>query len=205
MANVAWEIIYAVETSAGPAFAWKYWSTVSNWDDPPAAFELLGPFQAGSRGITRIPGQPPIEWFLREVRPPHMATIAIPLVQAVLSFEWRFDGLPDGRTRISQRITLEGENAEAYRSQVASTFAVTVWPKLPERWLKHTRIRRTYIRSAAATPRKNPQSVPPQQQQKYYGDWNSPRSTASPMTPRVRVAKLFSMLKPALFLLLAIT
>jgi hypothetical protein len=29
----------------------------------------------------------------------------------------------DGRTRISQRITLEGENAEADRSQVASVFA----------------------------------------------------------------------------------
>jgi hypothetical protein len=47
----------------------------------------------------------------------------MPLAQAVLSFEWRFDALPDGRTRISQRITLEGENAEAYRSQVASAFA----------------------------------------------------------------------------------
>jgi hypothetical protein len=126
MANVVWEISHAVETSASPAFAWKYWSNVSNWDDPPAAFELQGPFQAGSRGITRIPGQPPIEWFLREVRPPSTATIAIPLVQAVLSFEWRFDSLPAGRTRISQRITLEGENAEAFRSQVASTFAVNL-------------------------------------------------------------------------------
>ena len=126
MAKVAWEITHAVETSADPLFAWKYWTTVSNWDDPPAAFELQGPFQAGSHGITRIPGQPPIEWFLREVRPPSTATIAIPLVQAVLSFEWRFDGLPDGRTRISQRITLEGENAEAYRSQVAATFTANL-------------------------------------------------------------------------------
>lgn len=126
MANVAWEIRHAVETSASPAFAWKYWSNVSNWDDPPAAFELHGPFEAGSRGITRIPGQPQIEWFLREVRPPESATIAIPLVRAVISFEWRFDSLPDRRTLISQRITLEGENAEAYRSQVASTFAANL-------------------------------------------------------------------------------
>ena len=126
MANVAWEISHAVESSASLVFAWKYWSTVSNWDDPPARFQLQGPFEAGSRGITRIPEQSPIEWFLREVRPPSTATIDIPLVQAVLSFEWRFDSLPDGRTRISQRITLQGENAEAYRSQVASTFAANL-------------------------------------------------------------------------------
>ena len=68
----------------------------------------------------------PIEWFLREVRAPSTATIAIPLVQGVLSFEWRFDSLPDGRALISQRITLEGEDAEAYRSQVALTFAANL-------------------------------------------------------------------------------
>jgi hypothetical protein len=123
LANIAWEITHSVETTASPAFAWKYWTTVPNWSDPPAEFELQGPFEVGSRGFTRFPDRPPIEWFLREVCPPSAATIAMPLAQAVLCFEWRFDALPDGRTRISQRITLQGENAEAYRSQVASAFA----------------------------------------------------------------------------------
>jgi hypothetical protein len=126
MENIAWEITHAVETSASPAFAWKYWTTVSNWADPPAEFALQGPFEAGSPGITRLPGQPSIEWFLREVHPPSTATIAMPLVRAVLCFQWRFDDLRDGRTRISQRVTLEGENAEAYRLQVASTFAANL-------------------------------------------------------------------------------
>jgi hypothetical protein len=123
LANIAWEITHSVETTASPAFAWKYWTTVPNWSDPPAEFELQGAFEAGSRGLTRFPDQPPIEWFLREVCPPTAATIAMPLAQAVLCFAWRFDALREGRTRISQRITLEGENAEAYRSQVASAFA----------------------------------------------------------------------------------
>jgi hypothetical protein len=35
---------------ASPAFAWKYWTTASNWTDPPAEFELQGPFETGSRG-----------------------------------------------------------------------------------------------------------------------------------------------------------
>ena len=37
--------------------AWGYMADVRNWDDPPAEFELDGPFEAGSRGITRMPGQ----------------------------------------------------------------------------------------------------------------------------------------------------
>jgi hypothetical protein len=31
-----------------------------------------------------------------------------------MSFEWRFEGIADGRTRITQRIELTGENAGAY-------------------------------------------------------------------------------------------
>jgi hypothetical protein len=50
----------------------------------------------------------------------------MPLAQAVLSFEWRFDDLRDGRTRISQRITPEGENSQVYRSQLASAFATNL-------------------------------------------------------------------------------
>jgi hypothetical protein len=53
MVAVAWEITHSVETNASPAFAWNYWTEVTNWDDPPAKFELDGPFACGSRGTTR--------------------------------------------------------------------------------------------------------------------------------------------------------
>ncbi len=108
-----------METSAGRNFAWKYWTTVSNWVDPPAEFELQGPFQTGARGVTRYPGQAPIEWCLREVTQPMTATIAVPLTSAQLLFERRFDELPDSRTPISQRLILEGEAANIYMSQVS--------------------------------------------------------------------------------------
>jgi hypothetical protein len=126
MANSAWEITHSVETSASPAFAWKYWTTASNWADPPAEFELQGPCETGSRGVTRFSDQPPIEWLLQKVCPPSAATIAMPLAQAVLYFEWQFDDLRDGRTRISQRITLEGENSQVCRSQLASALAANL-------------------------------------------------------------------------------
>jgi hypothetical protein len=50
----------------------------------------------------------------------------MPLAQAVLYFEWQFDDLRDGRTRISQRITLEGENSQVCRSQLASALAANL-------------------------------------------------------------------------------
>jgi hypothetical protein len=60
MNTIAWEIPHAVETNASPAFAWNYWTDVANWVDPPAKFELEGPFADGSRGTTRLSGQEPL-------------------------------------------------------------------------------------------------------------------------------------------------
>src|SRR5712692_8747914 len=114
MSDIAWEIEYSVETSASPAFAWTYMTNVANWDDPPAEFKLDGPFAAGSRGVTQIPGQEPRRWELREVKPPESYTLEFALPGASMSFEWQFHGLPDGRTRLRQHIILKGENAAAY-------------------------------------------------------------------------------------------
>jgi hypothetical protein len=106
METIASEMTHAVETSASPAFAWNYWTNVANWDDPPAIFQLEGPFVPGTRGSTRLPGQEPLHWFIREVTPPNAATIEMSFDGAALSFEWRFVGLSDGRTRLTQRIVL---------------------------------------------------------------------------------------------------
>jgi Polyketide cyclase / dehydrase and lipid transport len=126
MSNIAWEITCSVETDASPAFAWSYWTNIANWADPPAEFELDGPFASGARGTTRSPGREPLHWLIREVSPPNAATITIELDGAALSFQWRFDGLPGGRTRITQRVALQGENAGAYISQVESSFSSTL-------------------------------------------------------------------------------
>jgi hypothetical protein len=123
MATVAWEITHSVETNATPAFVWHYWTNIANWDDPPAKFELEGPFAAGSRGVTRLPGQEALHWLIREVTPPNAATIEICLDGAALAFEWRFVALADGRTRLTQRIVLKGEKADLYLSQVKTAFA----------------------------------------------------------------------------------
>lgn len=126
MTSPIWEIAHSVETTASPAFAWNFWTDVGNWDDPPAKFELDGPFASGSRGTTRLPGQEPLRWFIAEVTPTSAATIEMSLDGASLSFQWRFEGLPDGRTRLTQRIALQGEKAELYLSQVKAAFTANL-------------------------------------------------------------------------------
>jgi hypothetical protein len=128
MSNIAWQIEHSVETAASPAFAWTYMSNVANWDDPPAEFKLVGPFAAGSRGTTQMPGQEPFHWTLREVHPPISYSIEGQLDRATLLIEWQFSGLPDGRTRLTQHIVLTGDNAAAYLPAVSDAFTPSLAP-----------------------------------------------------------------------------
>jgi len=122
MDNTAWELTESVEMDATLEFAWSYWTNVANWNEPPATFEIDGPFAAGSHGITRMPGQKPRHWLIRAVSPPNKATIEFALNGAVLSFEWRFESITIDRTRLTQRVVLQGENAAEFQPQLESTF-----------------------------------------------------------------------------------
>ena len=128
MSDTPWQTEHSVETSASPEFAWAYMSNVANWDDPPAQFTLDGPFANGSRGTTKMPGEPLRHWLLRDVVPMKSYTIEFPLDGAMLYFEWRFAAPGDGRTRLTQRVVLEGANAAAYLPGVRETFGVSLKP-----------------------------------------------------------------------------
>jgi Polyketide cyclase / dehydrase and lipid transport len=122
----AYQLEHSVEADVSPSFAWNWRTDVKNWDDPPARFQLDGPFARGSSGSTVLPGQAPLHWRIREVQPGRSFVIEMPLDQAVLSFEWRFDAVADRRTRITQRIVLSGENASAFAEQVQVNFSATL-------------------------------------------------------------------------------
>jgi hypothetical protein len=122
MSDIAWETVHSVDSHVSLPFAWAYMTNVANWDDPPATFELEGPFTAGSRGITRMPGQEPRHWHVAQVNRLESYLLEMPLDGAVIAFEWRFDGLPGG-TKVTQHIALKGENAALYAPQVAAAFS----------------------------------------------------------------------------------
>lgn len=119
-----WEFEHSVETRASRPFVWQFWTNVANWalDSSIEWVHLDGPFAAGTRGATKSPGLDPMHWLLKEVRPETDVIIEMDLPGAVLSFHWRFEDVTEGGTRITQRLTLAGSNADSYVEQIAPEF-----------------------------------------------------------------------------------
>ena len=116
------QLTQSVEADVSPAFAWQFRTDPANWNDPPATFTLEGPFETGARGTTVLPGQPPLHWQIMRVAPGKSFAIEMQLDRAMLTFDWRFDELAPRRTRVTQSITLSGENAATYAAQVEAGF-----------------------------------------------------------------------------------
>jgi hypothetical protein len=108
-----WEFQYSIECNVTLEFAWKYWTNIENWNDPPAKFHLNGPFEAGRQLMTILPDQT-LHSLIREVEPERAATIEMLLPDAILSFNWTFEKLAAKRTRLTQRIVLSGPNAASF-------------------------------------------------------------------------------------------
>jgi len=109
-AEPAWEFQHSVDCNTPQQFAWRYWTDISNWNDPPARFELDGPFEVDSRLTTTLPGQT-YHSIISHVDPDRAATIEMQLTEGVLSFRWEFEDRTESRTRITQRLILSTTNA----------------------------------------------------------------------------------------------
>ena len=106
----AWTFEYSIDCNTSRQFAYRYWTDIANWNDPPARFELDGPFEVGSQLTTTLPGQT-YHSIIRRVDPDRSATIEMQLTEGVLSFRWEFEDLTESRTRITQRLTLSTASA----------------------------------------------------------------------------------------------
>mgnify|MGYP001826046798 CR=1 FL=1 len=126
--EVEWLLEHAEVTGASPAFVWTYWTDVAHWDDPPASFALEGPFASGARGTTTLPGREPLPWVLRDVREGESYRIESELAEARLVCEWSFESLPEGGTKLRQRIGVSGPGAARQAEAVRQGFG----PTLPE-------------------------------------------------------------------------
>jgi hypothetical protein len=105
----AWTFEHSVECAASCQFAWSYWTNIENWNDPPAKFELDGPFAVGSRLTTRLPDQT-LHSVIRYIEPGYAATIEMQLSDGVVSFNWTFEDLSETTSRITQRLVLSTAN-----------------------------------------------------------------------------------------------
>ena len=105
---------YHVECPVPREFAWRFWSTVSNWtlDSDVESVELNGPFISGSHGVTLSRSSGRIEWKLSNVQPGRSAIVEISIPGANAHFEMLFEDSGKA-TRITQQVRIEGENAQA--------------------------------------------------------------------------------------------
>jgi hypothetical protein len=126
MQNIAWQLEESVEAEVSPSFAWNWRTDIQTWDDPPAQFQLEGPFVSGSWGTTLLPGRDPLRWQIRDVRPGRAFVIDMPLDRALLSFQWSFAAVSNRRTRMTQRMVLSGDNAAAYANHIQGSFGATL-------------------------------------------------------------------------------
>ena len=116
--NQSWAFEHSIVCAVHPEFAWRFWTTVGNWalDGDVESVELEGPFAAGTRGITMSKSSGRIDWRIAELRAGE-AVIEFPLPRAVGRFRWVFEAVAEG-TRITQRCTIEGEEAGTYAQSV---------------------------------------------------------------------------------------
>jgi hypothetical protein len=114
----AWTFEHAIDCAVSVEFAWNFWTNVSNWvlDADVESIEIDGPFSAGAKGFTNSKSSGRVEWRIAEVQAGR-AVIEFPLAGAVGRFVWTFEDL-GGRTRITQRCTLEGEQSNGYAKAV---------------------------------------------------------------------------------------
>jgi hypothetical protein len=127
--EAVWASERSVDVDVAASFAWQYMTDIRNWNDPPAEFTLEGSFAAGTRGTTRMPGQPTRSWTIQDVTPGRAYAIHGSLAaDAFVLFHWQFDALSEHRTRLTQRLELWGENAAAYVSDIQSAFEPNLEP-----------------------------------------------------------------------------
>jgi polyketide cyclase/dehydrase/lipid transport protein len=106
---------------ASPAAVWRLYSDVSQWpsfDAEAEHIELDGPFVAGSRGTMKFRGQDPLAFVLTEVEPGRVFTDETPVGDAVVRVRHRLDPAPEGGTRITYQVEIDGP--EAFATQLGT-------------------------------------------------------------------------------------
>ena len=114
-----WAFEHSADCKVTVEFAWNFWANVKNWvlDSDVESAEIDGPFAAGTRGFTNSKSSGRIEWHILEVRTGR-AVLEFPLSGAVARCVSTFEDT-NGCTRITQRWTLAGEQADAYAKAFA--------------------------------------------------------------------------------------
>ena len=114
-----WIFEHAIECSVSVPFAWSFWTNVDHWrlDADVVSIDIDGDFAAGTQGVTHTKSSGTIHWRIIEVVSPSKAVLEIPAPGAAARFVWTFEDR-DGKTRITQQVSLSGEQSAMYADTV---------------------------------------------------------------------------------------
>jgi hypothetical protein len=125
-----WEKEASVEARAEPAFAFRHWTSVENMAADPGIerVETDGPYldRPGMHGTTYLAGGGTTDWVVAEVEPDRRLVIEVALDDAGMRFEIRFEERVGGGSVLTQRVSLFGPNAAAYREGVEAGFGASL-------------------------------------------------------------------------------
>jgi len=120
----------SVEGRAPAAFAFRHWTKVENMKADPgvARVETDGPFldRQGMRGTTHLVGGGSTDWLVAEVELDRRLVIEVPLRDAILRFDIRFEEKAGGGCVLTQRVSLFGPGAAAHLEQVETGFGTSL-------------------------------------------------------------------------------
>ena len=121
---MAYQFQHSVEVGVSREAAWRFWTNVGNWllDAAVEWVKLGGPFQPGSKGTTKTKDAQLVQWQIAEVSEGESALIEIPMPGATARFAWNLDELAEEKTRLTQLITLSGEQADVIMAQMTEGF-----------------------------------------------------------------------------------
>ncbi|MFE2066615.1 SRPBCC family protein [Streptomyces sp. NPDC059467] len=112
-----WEFEHAVEADVTPAQVWARYADVATWpewDTGIVQVTLDGAFTTGTTGTMTPEGQDPLPFTITEAVPGEGFTDETVIPDAVtLRFVHRLVALPEGGTRITHRLEIEGPAAAA--------------------------------------------------------------------------------------------
>ncbi|MEV4310682.1 SRPBCC family protein [Actinocrispum sp. NPDC049592] len=109
-----YEYEHSEVTDASTDAVYALWADVTRWaewDTSIVGITIDGPFAAGSRGTMTIEGMPPIPYTLTEVTVGRSFSDETAIPGAVLRFGHVVETVDGGRTKVTHRVEIEGENA----------------------------------------------------------------------------------------------
>lgn len=120
MENTAWEVQYSLNCKASRPYIWAFLTNLTNWERLEGKsvtwIRIYGPFEPGTNGETKMPGQMPQRWVIAAVEKERSMLIEAALEGATFYTRTELEVINPAETRIIRTMSLAGPKASEMAS-----------------------------------------------------------------------------------------